>query len=155
MIITFCGHRSIFGFEQNLRGQLADALSRIFQNAQCEHESLSFYCGGYGAFDSLAARVIDNVREQFPAVKCEKLFITPYITPSYFQHNEFMRTRYDNIIYPPLETVPYRLAIVKRNEWMVLQSDLIISFVRHSWGGAAHMAEFAKKKNKQIICLSG
>lgn len=44
-------------------------------------------------------------------VICEKLFITPYITPTYKERNEFMRQKFDNIVYPPLETVPYDMLL--------------------------------------------
>ena len=35
---------------------------------------------------------------------------------------------YDSTLYPPLENVPYKFAISKRNEWMINESDLIIAF---------------------------
>ena len=33
------------------------------------------------------------------------------------------------------ENVPPRYAIVRRNEWMVRESDVVISGVTHGWGG--------------------
>ena len=59
--------------------------------------------------------------------------------------------RYDGTTYPPLEKVPPRYAIMKRNEWMVCESDVVISGVTHSWGGAAKTLEFAQKKGKVIF----
>ncbi len=61
---------------------------------------------------------------------------------------------YDETIYPELEKVPYRFAISKRNEWMVDNSDLVIAFVSHSWGGAATTYRYAIRKKKQIINLA-
>ena len=66
-----------------------------------------------------------------------------------------MKALYDDVLYPPLETTPYRLAIVKRNEWMVSQSDLVIAYVLYSWGGAARTLEYAEKRKKKIIQLDG
>ena len=60
-------------------------------------------------------------------------------------------SRYDSTTYPPLEKVPPRYAIVKRNEWMVCESDVVISGVTHSWGGAAKTLEFAQRKKKVIF----
>lgn len=88
-------------------------------------------------------------------VKIEKIFVTPYILPSYKERNDFMRRHYDEILYPPLETVPYRLAIIRRNEWMVNQAEIVIAYVRHSWGGAAQTLEYAEKRKKKIIRLDG
>ena len=62
-------------------------------------------------------------------------------------------SRYDSTTYPPLEKVPPRYAIVKRNEWMVCESDVVISGVTHSWGGASKTLEFAQRKNK-VMWLS-
>ena len=60
-------------------------------------------------------------------------------------------SRYDGTTYPPLENVPPRFAIVKRNEWMIRESDVVISGVTHGWGGAAKTLEFAQKKRKVIL----
>lgn len=153
MIVTFCGHRTIYGYSDSLHIQLSSILTDLYQKAQAESFPLAFYCGGYGGFDSLVSQVIDSTRVAYSGVKNEKIFVTPYITPSYKERNEYMRLHYDDILYPPIETAPYRLAIVKRNEWMVEQADLVIAFVIHSWGGAAYALEYAEKKQKKIILL--
>ena len=57
---------------------------------------------------------------------------------------EIDASRYDDTTYPPLEKVPRRYAILRRNEWMVSVSDVVISGVLHSWGGAARTLEFAQ-----------
>ena len=61
---------------------------------------------------------------------------------------------YDSILYPPLETVPKRFAINKRNEWMIVQADLVISYIDHEFGGAYKTFAYAKKKKKKIIELN-
>ena len=53
---------------------------------------------------------------------------------------------YDYLLYPSIENVPYRFAIAKRNEWMVEQADIIVSYTEHNWGGAFQMVKFAEKK---------
>lgn len=60
---------------------------------------------------------------------------------------------YDDSVYPPLENTPLRFAIVKRNQWMIDNSQLIVAYVKYSWGGATKAVTYAKKKNKQIINL--
>lgn len=57
---------------------------------------------------------------------------------------------YDYTTYPPLERVPRRYAISHRNRWLEDQSDVVIAYVLHSWGGAASTLEYAQKKNKTI-----
>lgn len=58
---------------------------------------------------------------------------------------------YNSTAYPPLENMPPRYAIIKRNQWMVSDSDVVISGVTHSWGGAANTLDFAKNKGKVIF----
>ena len=53
---------------------------------------------------------------------------------------------FDESIYPDIEKTPPRFAIVKRNEWMINNSDFLIAYVEHNWGGAAKTLEYAKKK---------
>ena len=58
-------------------------------------------------------------------------------------------------IYPEgLEYTPRRFAISKRNQWMVQQSDYVIAYVEHSFGGAAQFTEYAQKKNRMVINLA-
>ena len=52
-----------------------------------------------------------------------------------------------------IETVPPRFAISYRNKWMIEQSDYVITYVIHSWGGAAQFKELAEKKGKTVIEL--
>lgn len=58
-------------------------------------------------------------------------------------------------LYPDgLEKVPKRFAIDWRNKWMVQQSDYVISYVCHSFGGAAKYMELAKRKKKIVYNLA-
>ena len=61
------------------------------------------------------------------------------------------REGYDETVYPPLESVPRRYAVLRRNEWMVQRSDVIVAYVLHSWGGAAKTLDYARKKKKIIL----
>ncbi len=54
--------------------------------------------------------------------------------------------------YPPIEAVPKKFAIVKRNEYMVDKSDAV-AYVKKSWGGATITLEYAQKKKKKIIMI--
>ena len=53
MIVTFCGHKTIYGHEDSLRQQLYDVLNSILKNTSEQETPLTLYCGGYGGFDSL------------------------------------------------------------------------------------------------------
>ena len=105
-----------------------------------------FLMGGYGAFDHLAATAVHLLKADYPQIR--STMVLPYL------NREYKTELYDDTVYPPLEKVPPRLAIVRRNRWMVDQADVIISYVTHSWGGAADMLRYAVKSNKRVIYIN-
>jgi hypothetical protein len=148
-IITFCGHKDISD-RQLILNKVIETLETYFKG----ETPLTFYCGGYGDFDRLASQAIDVLRKKYTEIKAEKIFVTPYITPAYQDKISDMKKFYDDVVYPPLENVPLRFAISRRNKWMVDNSDIIIAYVMHNWGGAAKSLEYAKKKHKVIVTLN-
>lgn len=149
MIITFIGHRSLSA-ERDLAEKIRSA---ILANVP-KNEKVSFYCGGYGDFDLLSAQVCRSLKSHFP--QSELVYITPYMTPVQQKKMRYYLDEklYDSVLYPPIETVPLRYAIRKRNDWMVREADLIFSYVIRPYGGAAKALEFAKKKKKNIVDLT-
>jgi uncharacterized phage-like protein YoqJ len=146
MTITFCGH-SNFSFDNTVKEKLRELLlQEIRKNPACK-----FYLGGYGDFDSLCLNILKEMKADFPTI--ELLFITPYLDDNYSKL-ENAKLYYDVIIYPPLENVPRRFCISKRNEWMVDEADLVIAFVKYSWGGAAKTLEYAKRKKVEFFNLA-
>ena len=53
-----------------------------------------------------------------------------------------------------IENIPPRFAINYRNKSMIEAADIVVTYVKHSWGGAAKYKLLAEKKNRQIIELS-
>ncbi len=148
MIITFTGHKNTICSDE-LREKISVAILENFVP-----EDTVFYCGGYGNFDNLCASVIRDIKKDFPELTL--IFVTPYITEGYQERLRYIKEArlYDEILYPELEKVPYKFAISKRNEWMTKKADLVIAFVKNSWGGAYKTLEFAKRKGKKIINLA-
>ena len=144
MIITFIGHSSL-----NIDTELSNKIKETIQNNIKKDIPVHFYCGGYGDFDQHCVSVCQQLKDQ--NLKCEIVFITPYITPCQQKKlNNLLETnRYDSIIYPPIESVPPRFAIPKRNEWMIEKSDLIIAYVSQKFGGAYKSLEYARRKKKK------
>ena len=146
MTITFCGH-SNFSFDTTVKEKLKKLLlQEIRKNPACK-----FYLGGYGDFDSLCLNILKELKIEFPNI--ELLFITPYLDDNYSKL-ETAKLYYDGIIYPPIENVPRRFCILKRNEWMVNEADFVIAFVKYSWGGAAKTLEYAKRKKVKFFNLA-
>lgn len=137
MIITFCGHDNVSDIDK-VKDWLCSVLDRFVYG-----ENVICYLGGYGGFDRLAASVVRQKQKRNPAVQA--VLVIPYLNRKYDMSS------YDRTLFPPLESVPPRYAISKRNEWMVTQADIVIAYVTHSWGGAAKTLECAQAKGKKII----
>lgn len=149
MIIAFVGHGFLYNTD-NLVAQIEKTINECLRN----DEAVQFLCGGYGDFDKLCACTSRKMKNCIPS--CELILVTPYIDLSRQERLQCsMDARlYDAVVYPPLERVPYKYAIVKRNEWMIDKADLIIAYVKHSYGGAYKSLVYAKRKKKRIINLA-
>lgn len=140
MIVTFCGHRDTWDAGNEISKWLKDTVRQLIEEGATE-----FYLGGYGRFDALAAKAVGEAKKAHPNIRV--LLVVPYLDREYNQSD------YDEVVYPPIERVPMRLAIIKRNEYMVDCADVVVSGVVRSFGGAVQTLEYAEKKNKRIISI--
>lgn len=127
MIVTFCGHRDFVKTDTT-----EQILTALLERYAQENDELICYCGGCGNFDGFAAECVRQLN-------LERLGV--------------MKKFYDDTIYPPLENVPKKYAIIRRNEWIVENADVVIACVKYSWGGATKTLQYAKRKKKAIEYL--
>lgn len=140
MKVTFCGHSKLILHNVILK-KYAEILIQLIEEGANE-----FLLGGYGSFDSISANLVHALKKTYPYI--HSTLVTAYI------NQEKRSDIYDDIEYPPIENVPLKFAINKRNEWMVDNSDVVISYVKAPVGGAAKTLEYAKRKRKRIIDLA-
>ena len=146
MVISFCGHRE-FTPDAEKEKAIIDILLKY---AETEQEIVC-YTGGYGAFDWFAASCINKAKKA--AHNIVNCLVVPYITSSYLERISLHTKEFDEVIYPPLENIPPKFAIIRRNEWMIDNSDLLIACVKYSWGGAARTLEYARRRGKIILLI--
>ena len=137
MVVTFCGHKQVEN-EDQVRQWLENAVDGLIREG-----ADVFYLGGYGGFDRMALSAVNKAKEAHPSVRA--ILVLPYLDRS------MDLDAYDGSIYPPLEKVPRRYAISRRNRWMVDQADVVVAYVIHEWGGAATTLRYAEAKKKTII----
>ena len=145
MIIAFCGHGD---YQRNAEDEqkILEILEREVGDNQCE-----FFLGEYGNFDYFAHACAQKYRKKHPSARLT--FVTPYMDEKYIRsHTEYMKDV--DVVYPPIENVPKKFAIPRRNEWMVEEADVVIACVSHSFGGAYDTYKHAKKKGKKIYNIS-
>lgn len=139
MNVMFCGHGQ-YRYTPEIREELEQKVEQLILDG-----ATMFFHGGYGQFDHIAASVVWKLKGKYPHI--ESVLVLPYLDRAVDS------SIYDSTTYPPLETVPRKYAIARRNRWMVNNSDIVIAFVRYSWGGAATTLEYAERKNLKIIQL--
>ena len=146
MIITFAGHAFI---SSNKR--IKEIVKEQIKNHVDSSGHITCYLGGYGNFDEICACACRELKQEEYGI--EVVYVSPYFSlQEQAKIKEMERSGlYDSSIYPPLEKTPPRFAILKRNEWMMTNPDLIIAYVDHSYGGAYKSLQVAKRKNKKII----
>ena len=141
MTCTFFGNRDT---PQAIEPILYQTIIRLIK----EQGVTLFYVGNHGRFDRMAYHCLKRVKQQFPLIQ---YFVVLAYLPRGKDGLEYL---WEETIYPEgLEQVPYRLAIIKRNEWMINKADTVITYVKHTTGGAYRFSQIAKKKGKQIIEL--
>ena len=140
LVCAFFGHRDVFH---------CDGLDEAIRRAIHEYGADTFWVGGYGSFDRLAAGCVQRLKREYPHIRL--LLIRAYLP----RPGETLAKCYDSSIYPEgLETVPQRFAISKRNRWITQNCDMVIAYVRHEYGGAYQVYRNAVKRGIPVINLA-
>ena len=71
MVVTFCGHSQVANSEAVMEWLRAAAQELI------EQGGTTFYLGGYGEFDNLAASVLREIKKLYPQI--ELILVLPYL----------------------------------------------------------------------------
>ena len=146
MTITFAGHSFIPESDK-----VKERVREEIENNIIDAEKVICYLGGYGEFDDICARVCKELKEKYKCI--EVVYVTPYINLSEQAKIKEIQEYglFDNSVYPPIENVPPKFAILKRNEWMIENADVVIAYVDHNYGGAYKSLQVAKRRKKKII----
>ena len=139
MTVTFFGHKDTpKEIEPTLRTTLVDLIEN--------HGATEFYVGNNGNFDTMVRRQLEELSHTYS--------ITYNVVLAYLPTKKSEYDDYTNTILPEgIETAPKRFAISYRNKWMIQQSDVVVTYVTHSFGGAAQFKELAERQGKTVIEL--
>lgn len=140
---TFFGHHDC---RASIKPKLREVLIDLIENQSVD----MFYVGNKGAFDRLVRSVLRDLAQEYPqinySVVLERL-------PGK-QNEDYPEDFSDTMLPEDIEEVPPRFAIVWRNKWMLRQSDFVVTYITHSWGGAAQFAEMATRQKKTVLNLA-
>ncbi len=137
-VCTFFGHRDA---PEGIKPLVRAAMVRLIE----EQGIALFYVGNEGRFDGMVRRILRELKEHYPI---RYAVVLAYLPRGEAQKEEDFS---DTLLPQGIETVHPRFAIDRRNRWMIEQSDVAVTYIRRSFGGAAKFAALAEKKGKTII----
>lgn len=141
--VALFGHRD---FCQHKR--LDDTLSPLIKELLRTKAFVEFYIGRDGEFDIYAASIIKRVQTAMGTENSELNLVLPYVRKDI----EYYEKYYDRVSIPIC--VHPKIAITKRNEWVVEQADLVICYVERKKGGAYTAMRYAETLGKEILNLA-
>ena len=142
-ICTFFGHRDV---PQPTAFILKKVLADLIQ-----HKNITtFYVGNHGKFDFMVRDTLKKLKIIYPHINYA--VILAYMPSK--KHPLMHQDSSDTVFPVELTNIPPKYAIIKRNQWMLKQSDYVVVYVTHAWGGAAQWKASAEKEGKIIINLA-
>ena len=143
MVCSFFGHKDT---PSSIYPLLISKIETLIQdrNVHC------FLVGNQGLFDNMVLKALRELNHRYPSI-CYNVVLA--YMPAHRQEYELYDSA-ETFLPEGIESVPRRFAISWRNKWMVNESDVIICYITHSWGGAAQFVEYAQRQNKDIINLA-
>lgn len=140
--VSFIGHREVEDF-RFVEEQVTLIVTELIETK----EYVEFYVGRNGDFDILVASVIKRVKNELGSCNNSFILVIPYALAD----TEYYEKYYDEVLYPSeLYDIYFKSAITKRNEWLVENSDMLVAYVTHNKGGAAHCLKKAIERNIEI-----
>ena len=140
---TFFGHHDC---PSSIKTKLRDTLIDLIEN----HSITMFYVGRQGSFDAMVRFALRDLVTQYPQI--DYAVVLERLPPR--QDKSDPRDYADTILPDGIETVHPRFAISWRNNWMLNHSDYVVTYIIHSWGGAAKFARKANTLNKVGISIA-
>lgn len=140
---TFFGHRECL---DSLKFQLKEVLIDLITN----HNVDMFYVGNQGRFDAIVRGVLRELKKEYPQMRINYAVVLAYIPGKQNEYDNYS----DTMLPEGIESVHPRYAISWRNNWMLRQSDYVVTYITHSWGGAAQYAAKAARQGKTVINLA-
>ena len=133
---TFFGHRDC---PEEICTRLFEELEKLIK----DRGVYQFYVGQQGMFDEHVRHALRRLRLRYPHIRCT-------VVLAYHPDNKEKYINVDTLYPEAMENTPLKYAIDRRNRWMLEHADVVVCYVRHSFGGAAKYMQLARKKGKEV-----
>ena len=137
---AFFGHRDC---PETIKLRLREVLVDLITN----HDVDMFYVGHQGQFDAYVRSELKKLKQEYPQINYA--VVLAYMPGKKTEYDDYS----DTMLPEGIEAIHPNYAISWRNNWMLKQSDYVVTYITHSYGGASQYAMRAKKTGKQIYNL--
>ena len=137
---TFFGHREC---PDSVKTILREVLVDLIE----DHGVDMFYVGNQGQFDAMVRSTLQELKKVYP--QTDYTVVLAYMPGKQTEYDDYS----DTMLPEGIEFVHPRYAISWRNNWMLRQSEYVVTYITHSWGGAAQYVRKAKNQKKIVINL--
>ena len=138
---TFFGHREC---PDSIKPKLKKVMIDLINN----HDVDMFYVGNQGQFDAIVRGVLRELKKEYPQINYA--VVLAYMPGKQVEYDDYS----DTMLPEGIEAIHPRYVISWRNNWMLQQSDRVVTYITHSWGGAAQYADKARRQQKTVINIS-
>ena len=107
-----------------------------------------FYVGNQGQYDAIVHKELRELKEEFPQINYA--VVLAYMPGKKTEYNDYS----DTMLPEGIESIYPRYAISWRNNWMLQQSDYVVAYITHSWGGAARYVQKAYSARKIVTKIN-
>ena len=136
---AFLGNSEIIETDA-LKSKIRQAITDLIKNKGVS----TFYVGIKGQFETLCHQMLSEIKQSHPDIRI--ILIIAYV-----KDLEKSRYPFDDFYFPVLCEFGYKgWSIAKRNEWLIDQTDYIISYNRYH-GRAYNYCQKARRKKKEVI----
>ena len=139
-VCTFFGHRDCPEIVKPM-------LQKVLTDLIAEHGIDMFYVGNQGQFDAYVHSVLKELKQQFPLINYA--VVLAYMPGKKSEYDDYYYA--DTMLPEGIEEVHPKFAISWRNDWMLQQSEYVVTYITHSWGGAFQYAQKAHNADKKVI----
>ena len=138
MKICFVGHGDT---PNNIEEKLEQVLEDLINN----YREVLFYVGDHGQFDALTRTVLRRLQQKYNSI--QTILVLSYMPTSPSLVFEAAQT----LLPEEVARAHPRYAIDRRNRWVIDKSDIVVTYVTRSYGGAAKFKKLAIARGKKII----
>ena len=140
MACCFFGHRDT---PEDVKPALHAAIEELIT----ERGVSTFYVGHQGAFDAYVRSALRQLQAKYPHIRYA--VVLAYMPGKQNEYEDYS----DTMLAEGIEEVHPRHALDWRNRWMLRESQYIVCYIHHKWGGAAKYVQLGQRQGKTVINL--